>query len=150
MSFYCCYVLPNITLKRTGGKTPSVWQAPLSDCHSLVSCDCSSIETKGITDISYFFEGDSNLREVIWHNLDFSYTTDLYSFFSGCDKLEQVDFTGIKPDFKITTGRNIFPSSPENINVYVGTEEEKTTIETYLALNATNVTIIIGEMPALS
>lgn len=149
MSFYCCYVLPNITLKRTGGKTPSVWQAPLSDCHSLVSCDCSNINTEGITDLSYFFEGDTNLQEVIWHNMDFSTVTSFYSFFSGCNLLRQVDFTGIKPNFN-SAGRNIFPTTPENIDVYVGTEEEKTIIENYLALNATNVTIIIGEMPALS
>lgn len=55
MSFYCCYKLPELKLKRTGGTTPSVWQAPVSDCPSITKFNGTPIDTAGITDLSYFF-----------------------------------------------------------------------------------------------
>lgn len=151
MSFYRCYKLPELKLKRSGGTTPSVWQAPVSSCRSITSFNASPINTVGVTDLSYFFEGSSNLQEVVWHNLDLTSCSSYYSFFDGCSSLKQIDLTGINTaGTKYNRAQNIIPASLTNIDIYVGNEEEQTFVSTYMANNATNVTYHINEiMPNL-
>lgn len=151
MSFYCCYKLPELKLKRTGGTTPSVWQAPVSSCHSIISFDATPINTTGVTDLSYFFEDDENLREIIWHGLDLTSCSSYYSFFENCPALEQIDLTGINTSgTRYNRAQNIIPTSLTNLDIYVGTEEEQTFVSTYLANGATNVTYYVGKtMPTL-
>ena len=148
MSFYCCYDLPTVKLKRSNGKsTNAVWQAPLCECTSLVTYDASDIHTQGISDLSYFFEECTNLKEVIWHGLDLSSCTSWYNFFSGCTSLEKVDFSGINTAaIGNNRNQNVIPTSNENVDIFVNSEEEKTFVERHLAYGATNVTYHINEI----
>lgn len=149
MSFYCCYALKSLKLKRSGKAHQNetvVLQAVLSDCSGLTNFDASEFSTEGATDLTYFFEDCESIEEVRLRNWDFSSATAIYSFFTACGKLKRVDFNGISTTAKFS-GTNIFPASNELIEVYVGSEEEKTFVENYLAKNATNVIIYIGDMP---
>ena len=121
----------------------------LSTCKSLTTFDASGFSTEGATDLTYFFEHCINLEYVRFRNLDFS-SCNKYSysrFFSGCTKLKRVDFNGVVPMVGVNN-YNIFPTKTEQpIEVYVGSEEEKTFVQNYLANGATNVIIYIGDMP---
>lgn len=147
MSFYRCYDLPAVKLKRSNGKsTNAVWQAPLSQCTSLITYDASDIHTQGISDLSYFFEGCTNLKEIIWHGLDMSSCTSWYSFFDDCTSLEKIDFSGINTAaIGKDRNQNVIPTSNENIDIFVNNEEEKAFVEKYFAYEATNVTYHINE-----
>ena len=146
MSFYRCYKLPELKLKRSGGTSGSVWQAVVSDCDSIISFDGSNINTAGVSDLSYFCEGSANLQELIWHGLDLTSCSSYYSFFNGCTSLKQIDFTGINTSgTKNNRSQNIMRSSFTNVDIYVGSEEEKEFVATYIASGATNVTYHVGE-----
>lgn len=150
MSFYRCDELTKIKLIRSGkshtGSNASL-QGVLSDCPKLVEFDSTDFYTTGATDVSWFFEGCKSLENLRFRNFDYSNTNGyLTSLFSECEKLKRVDLNGIVTNFT-PDSRNVFPTSNELIEVYVGNEEEKTFVQTYMALNAKNVIIYVGEMP---
>ena len=155
MSFYRCYALKEVKLKRSGNAHQNntvVFQAVLSTCKALTSFDASGFSTEGASDLTYFFEHCTNLEFIRFRNLDFSKCGKYgySSFFSGSSKIKRVDFNGIVTT--VSGGNiNIFPTNTEHkIEVYVGSEEEKTFVKNYLAYNATNVVIYIGDMPHIS
>lgn len=149
MSFYRCYALQNLKLKRSGkahSNNEVVLQAVLSYCKNLINFDATDFSIEGATDISYFFEGCSNIEYVRLRNQDFSSATSIGSFFSGCSKIKRVDLNGITTT-PVNYSYNCFASISNKVEVYVGSEEEKAFVQTHLAKNATNVIFYIGDMP---
>lgn len=151
MSFYKCNVLKKIKLNRSGkshnGSKASL-QGILSDCPSLIDFDSTDFSTEGATDISWFFEGCSSIENVRLRNFDYRSDYNPTNFFSGCNNLKRVDFSGIVI-FDAPTA-NIFPTSNELIEVYVSSEEEKEFVKAHLANGAKNVVIYVAEMPYMT
>ena len=117
---------------------------------NVTTIDLSKLDTSGVTDMSHLFEGDNNLRSIVFPNsFVTSNVTDTSSMFKGCENLTSLDLTSFDTS-NVNNMKEMFSGCSKLENIQIDTDKFKTNNVTDVTNMLKGTTISIEKIDSLN